>query len=450
MSVDTDKIDKTFCASPWVHFKLGKSGAFYPCRWSSCGPTEKHHISSMSPIEYFNSDEMNEFRLGMLTGKTSPVCQKCYYEDAHGKLSGRQKQLYRFGLSATVSDGWDSSSGKDEFEYSNLNNGRTRLTPIDFQIVTSNICNSSCIMCSPTSSSKISKEITASPVFRSLQKMPVVVQPWRLTESDVEVMIQDMLKIPDINYVHFVGGEPLYDGVFGMFMERLIETKLSDRIICGTAINATVIDADILSQMAKFKSFHLGISMDSVTSLNDYIRYPSKITNILENIRIITDFTKSASGIFLHFRPTPNIFTVMELDKLFGFFIEQGITWETCDILSWPLYLRIELLPDDLRELAILRLKRLVVKYEIPHIIGNEPDTRNPANAKRVMSNSIYSYINFLENYDVPETIESDRYDLVTALHEHEKTRGNCILDHAPEFESFLRKYGYEGKSTRP
>ena len=57
----------------------------------------------------------------------------------------------------------------------------------------------------------------------------------------------------------------------------------------------------------------------------------------------------------------------------------------------------------------------------------------------------MFTQIRFLENYQVPENVDSERRNPVQFITSFEGLHGNKILEHAPEFESFLRKYGYEG-----
>ena len=446
MSIDPNKIGKTFCPSPWVHFRLGANGQFTPCRWAvnSPGASTASTIYAETPLEFFHSDTMNRLRHDMVAGNANPICKTCLYEDSFGKLSGRQKQLFRFGLTVDASDKW-TEVDTSIFEYSYEHGGQTNVEPIDFQIVTSNTCNSSCIMCGPGSSSKISKDLATNSTLRELSGADFAyVEAWRLTDSAINRIVDDLETIPYINYVHLIGGEPFYDKGVKKLMQLMVDRGIAKRVICGTATNATIYDAELMDLMAQFQDFHLGISIDAITSLNDYIRYPSKIDDVTKNISDMLEFAKSNGKFFVNFRPTPNIFTVYYLPELFEYFITNGIIWETCDILFKPTYLRMELMPDDIRRETIDRLRTVAEKYGMANDVPQEPDTRNPAKAKSVMTNSIHSYINFLSTYQPPATVEADRYALVAALKQFESLRGNRILAHAPRYEEFLRRYGYQ------
>lgn len=100
MLVEPKKVAGTFCSSPWIHVKLASNGRFHPCRWASPHEEVPDKITSIydaSVIQFFNSDEMISVRERLLSGDNLPMCSTCLYEDSFNKISGRQRQLFRFG-----------------------------------------------------------------------------------------------------------------------------------------------------------------------------------------------------------------------------------------------------------------------------------------------------------------------------------------------------------------
>ena len=61
-------------------------------------------------------------------------------------------------------------------------------------------------------------------------------------------------------------------------INKLIEKDLAKYIIVGTTTNATIYSDELVNVIKSFKEFHLGVSIETVTDLNDYVRYPSKIS----------------------------------------------------------------------------------------------------------------------------------------------------------------------------
>ena len=60
-----------------------------------------------------------------------------------------------------------------------------------------------------------------------------------------------------------------------------------------------------------------------------------------------------------------------------------------------------------------------------------------------VISNTIYQYLNLLSTIEVVSGPDQERKNLITFTKSFEQLRNNCILDYLPEYEEFLRSYGY-------
>ena len=88
-----------FCSSPWFHIRISPEGNYRPCRWGDYSIESAHNISNTTLSEYLNSDIMSDIRTSLLNGNSPKLCESCQYESAHGKISGRQRQLLKSGIS---------------------------------------------------------------------------------------------------------------------------------------------------------------------------------------------------------------------------------------------------------------------------------------------------------------------------------------------------------------
>jgi len=132
---------------------------------------------------------------------------------------------------------------------------------------------------------------------------------------------------------------------------------------------------------------------------------------------------------------------VYDLDKLFEFMIQNNVTAESCNILSKPEQLRMELIPEDIRLEVEHKLKKLIDKHKLHK--EKITNSRRSDTINQVISNLILDYYNFIQTYNVPESLESSRYQLIDFLKAFETLHKNSILDYAPRYEKFLRSYGY-------
>lgn len=433
-------LNKSFCSSPWFHMRIGYNGDLHPCRWGNS--VSSKNIKDISLLDFYNSNAMCNIRKQFLNGETPSICNSCYYQDAHGKLSGRIKQLTKsgikiddFALSAR------STPHYNNFLHSHLNNGKSDYYPVDFQIDLGNVCNSACIMCDPEASSKLSVD------YKKLHKSnpvqfynPTPYASWTSDPALLNKFLNELNKLPDVKYIQLLGGETLYDPAFYKICNKLIESNSSKNIIVGTTTNGTIYDHRIENIINHFKEFHLGISIETVTALNDYIRYPSDVNSIIANIKKFLTLRKN-NNLHISLRITPNIFTIYEMDQLLEFMIENNITAESCNILTTPSVLRIELLPDDIRQEVVNKLKTVIEKHNLTE--HNITNTRRNDLSKSVIGDIAVQYLHFIENYTIPTDVESQRFQLVTFLKSFESIRNNSIIDYAPRYTEFLRSYGY-------
>ena len=432
---------ETFCSSPWFHLRILPNGNYNVCRWANNKQVTKN-IANTSLMEFYNGEEMADLRLQLLNGESPDICKSCHYQDSHEKLSGRKKQLLKSGI---TDDDFEvktrCSPHYDYFKYSYQNNGKSKYHPTDLQIDLGNTCNSACIMCSPQYSSRLEQEYKLlSSKNNELFKEYNLSKDWTRDQKLIDKFIKELTELPNIKYIHFIGGETLYMKSFYQICDALIENNLANQLIIGTTTNATIYNDKIEKYIKTFKQFHLGISIETVTPLNDYIRYPSKIKNVLENIKKYNKLEDKK--FFKSLRITPNIFTIWEFDLLAEYMIENNITAESCDILKYPSMLRMELMPDDIRHEIIDKFQKTINKFNLIKN-NNIVNIRNKEYTKQVTANNIIEYYDFIKNYEKPENIESERYKLVKFLKAFESLRDNKIIDYAPRYTKFLTNYGY-------
>lgn len=432
---------ETFCSSPWFHLRISYDGSFRECRWSERS-TSPHNFKDTSVMEYYNSEQMSNLRTKLLSGEKPDICKKCYYEDTFDKLSGRKRQLLKSGVIENHFDlSLRNSPHFDIFKYSAENAGQANYYPVDLQIDLGNTCNSACIMCTPMSSSKLAADyIKLNKITPELFDLPVKYKSWTQDPNLLDRFVKEISEISHLKYVHFIGGETLYDPAFYKICDKLIETGISKEIVIGATTNGTLYDDKIEKIITNFKGFHLGVSIESVTELNDYIRYPSQIVPTLENIKKFLSL-RERSNLYVSLRITPNIFTIYELDKLIEFMIRHNVIAESCNILNNPDVLKMELLPNDIRIETIDKIRSVINKYNLSK--ANIINVRVPSSIVQVLSDVAIDYLTFLESYKVPDNAEELRFRLVKFLKSFESIRGNSIIDYAPRYTEFLRSYGY-------
>lgn len=425
---------KTFCSSPWIHTRINNAGDFEPCRWlhKSSDINSGQNIAQVSPIEWFQIG-MQDIRRDLLQGKTLNACRHCHEMEKHHKVSGRQRQLLKTGI--TVQDFTNTvqaSPWLDQFTYSMQNEGHTGLVPQDWQIDLGNTCNSACVMCSPSYSSRMATEYLS---LGMIGQMPQ--RSW----TDDPVLLQRFLdalaKSPRVKYLHFIGGETLLTPAFKRILLVLIDSGLHQDCTIGFTTNLTVWNAQINELLVKFQSVNAGLSVECLHPVNDYIRYPSNLDTTCDLLKKWIHLAKAHSW-FVQLRVTPTLLSVLHLDTVYKFAFENEVAVEACNFLEHPKFLRPSLLPASYRRTVIDRLEHLCKDHNEP--VAQLINTRHPDLVTQQLTQDLRSYINYLNHEPQPDGL----HQLVHFLHAIEGSRGNRILHYLPEYEELLRSAGYQ------
>lgn len=426
--------DQVFCASPWFHMRIDNQGNFRPCRWRSSTALDWGNIAQDSAVDYFQQ-KLSEFRSSMLSGQSSAVCSACYHMEQHGKISGRQRQLLKVGIqTANFAKTLMSSTMLEDFRFSDQNQGRTDLVPQDWQIDLGNFCNSACIFCAPQHSSRLALEHKKLGLIDNLPGAN-----WADDPALIDRFCDLLSDSSDLAYLHFLGGETLITPAFKIILE-----KLRDRGFCRTHIgfttNLTVWPDEVIQLLQEFENLHVGMSIECLHPLNDYVRWPSRIDQVSKILNQWIDLSKSR-GWYMQIRPTPNCFTLYHIDSLYQFAYDNDIGVETCNFIERPVEFRINALDPVLMESCKQRIKNFLDKNNE----GSSTDqpivnTRNKNTLKQQVWQDANSYYNYLQNESLDPVIAPALIKLIKLF---ESNRHNSILDYLPEYAKFLQSNGY-------
>jgi MoaA/NifB/PqqE/SkfB family radical SAM enzyme len=428
--------EKYFCSSPWIHMRIENNGNFAFCRWQKeIGLGERINIKNTTPLEYFQK-HMSGIRQQLLNGEKILQCGSCHVMEEHKKISGRQKQLLKIGVvESNFAKSLRASPLFQKLEQSYNTKGKTDLLPVDWQIDLGNFCNSACIMCSPEYSSKLANEW----YDIGLIDKPYYNRSWAQEEKLLEKFINSLTQIKNLQYLHFLGGETLITPAFKKMLEALIKAELNENLIIGFTTNLTVWPKDVIDLLKKFKNVHVGLSIETLNSVNDYIRWPSKISIVKENLNKFIQLSNDKNW-FTSLRVTPNIFSILYLDEIYKFAMDNNVAVESCNFIYRPSYLKLDLLPKYLRDITVQKLKKILYECEEEMIEELIVNIRRKEVVKNTIINDIKSVINYLETKD----IDTNEYDnLVMFLKKIEDKRKNKITEYVPEYENFLRHIGY-------
>ena len=213
-----------------------------------------------------------------------------------------------------------------------------------------NFCNLKCRYCGPHFSSQWSEELNQTPI---IQKQDIA--------DYKNILITDSL-----NWLYFTGGEPLINAEHWQILEELIDSKRSHKIKLHYNSNLTTIkfkDKSIIDIWKNFKKVTIQCSIDAVEEPLEYIRSGTNWGKIKSNIEEILTATKN-SNINLNFSPVISILNIWFIDKLYDYANSTGVNVAPI-ILTGPDYLALDVMPDELKYLALSQVHKLEHNYRV-------------------------------------------------------------------------------------
>lgn len=185
----------------------------------------------------------------------------------------------------------------------------TRELPTMLDVDFSNFCNLKCVMCSATRSSEWGKE----------KGLPV---------SKISYdMIDDLISISDhVQQLTVQGGEPSIMPEYEYFFKKLTDKGIAQQIDVQIITNATNINKKFYDLLGKFKNVRLSVSIDAYGTANDYIRWPSKFSQITKNMQAIGDLP---SNIQVDVLNSLNILSMFNYDKFLEWCVKMENLFES-------------------------------------------------------------------------------------------------------------------------
>ena len=428
---------QTFCSSPWLHMRITNSGTYEPCRWmvhtDSTRVNIDRNIQTVSPLTYFQQ-HMAPLRAELLKGKSPAMCNDCSVMERHGKPSGRQRQLLKVGIQDEYFEkSLASSPLKTAFDYSNDNAGHTTRTVTDWQIDLGNYCNGACVFCTPESSSSLATE------FKKLGLIEQAPPPaWCDDPVLLEKFVNDLSQTPNLHYLHFLGGETVITPGFKKILSALVNSGLAKQITIGFTTNLTVWSDPMVELLKQFYQVNMGMSIETLTPVNDYVRYPANIESVKQILDRWVQLGQTQNWL-MQLRITPTCLSVHELHTVYEYAWQNMIAVESCNFIDNPTVMRIGVLPKHQRDQVVHVLKTWIDQ----HSVGEHAqiiNTRDPNIAREQIVQDAKSYLAYLES----AADESSRLpDLVAYLKLLEGSRGNSILTYIPQYENLFRSAGY-------
>lgn len=271
--------NKSFCIFPFIELLTNNDYTTVCCR--STNPITK--VSDI--VDYSTDPEYQKIRTKMLAGEKVPEhCSRCYELEDIGIRSARQQETVEWA---------------NRLNLKSLNELASIKHPIYYEVRPGNKCNLQCRMCGPESSELIDKEYVA---------LGLIQEPVKIKYSGFDIV--------DLDYVrklYVAGGEPTAMPEFFEFIDKCILQNNKFEFTINT--NAVKFSDKFKTQLKKLPHVQFIVSIDGYSELNDYIRWPSKWANIIDNVKYLQQ-----EGHVISFNTTVSLYNVADLYSLLSYF----------------------------------------------------------------------------------------------------------------------------------
>ena len=326
------KLPSTFCIMPFIHANVRTNGDIHMCCYSTEIP--QHNIKSSSIVHWWASIE--QARIDMLEGTPLTACAGCYNQEAHGLTSQRQSNNKRFKV---VSDKYAKEIVNRYY--------KDLVSPIDYDLQITNICNLKCIMCRESESSAL---LTENRILK-ISNVDQTDYNWKQEEID---KLLELLQNPNTKSVTIRGGEPFLIPQIKKAMLDVIRTNRASLIDLQIVTNCTEFDIEWVNILEKFKSIWMICSIDAVGDRYEFIRYGATWNKVDKNI----DLIKTIKNVNITINTVIQNINLLGIPDLLAW-AEQKDLYINLSRIQDPAWLTIDTLPVAIKQMAIEELNKL-------------------------------------------------------------------------------------------
>jgi len=425
--------ENTYCTGPYSEVRINSDGSMNFCHYAAGEfilPSE--NIKELTVDDYFqNSSSIVNARTNLEKGNKISRCYKCYNEESKKLISFRLRR----NIQAAIFPGPDLRQSYLESSFSKFNSATSK--PKFYHISFNNVCNLSCLMCGPDSSTLLGKNLIKSGISSNKS---VIVNDWTNTAA-WDNFLDHLIKNDQIVCLHIMGGEPFFQPKFVELLKFLIDHDRTD-FHFTVVTNGTIYNNDIINFLKKFKSVQIEISIETVSLSNDYIRYPGKTVDIVNNIKQFSQHQSSSFDVVI--RTVPQLLSVLDYDLILEFCLDNQLTIDS-NVLHYPLFLVAGLLPNELKELAISKIKKFISRVEDSYVHEDSIKLLNVRDRGRLCQGLIQNAnLVITQISSIVENRDNCLKELLNYCVKIDKFRNYDIRNYIPELADFFNSLGYD------
>ena len=405
---------------PFTGLATREDGAVKIC----CRSAPIGFIQNSTLEEIWNNDTIRLVRKQVLNGGRPEVCKPCFDLEDQGVESLRQRHINGVIPEARI----------------NLypNTPLQEIMPFEFptiEIKLNNLCNLKCRMCNPLDSTNWTDWDKVVPFYKKENNFLVptieslVNKPGKYIGAfdDTDNWWASFEKLlPHFRRVEFAGGEPLMDPQHYKILDML--KPYGKNIEIKYATNGTTLGISkgrtIHDYWPHFRSVAVNVSLDGIHDVYNYIRGNGDFSQVEANIKEIQKIPNVSRVVGAFTAQAGNI---LQAAECIDYFINHMNVVFYSHRVSYPTCLSAQVLPQELKDLAVSRLEAVRER------LFTFDNIKKSTLLEKVTQQQIKDNINYLKAKD-QHHLWSDFLEFNRQL---DATRNQSLLKVVPEFKPY-------------
>jgi sulfatase maturation enzyme AslB (radical SAM superfamily) len=426
---------KIFCNSPWYELHIYWDGSLGICCQEDhklYASDQHYNIATMTIKDWFNSEPVREFRQSLLGSDFVSACARCTQDEAHGANSRRIRNNQKSVIyTAAFDESFNQSPGHQKF-ITSIQDGYSESLPIDLHIDLGNYCNLACKMCSAQASSTIAVQQVKWGIESSRQYIGT---DWTRNDQVWDNFLQQLLELPALNNIHFMGGETLLTNRFEQLVDFFIKHQRFE-VSFSFVTNGTVFKPDLLHKLKQFHRVGIEVSIETVDEHNAYQRQGTDTTVTLHNIQ---QYQQQCNGtnITVSLRPATSALTIGYHVSLLQHALEHKLIIKSNQVYH-PDFLNVSVLPRTVKNTYISRYQEFLDKLPT-NTVTQDYNASDPNNYITVIQEHAQACVNALQAPDQTHLLPA----LVAHCQKWDQVYKYNAWELYPEWQNFLEQYGY-------
>jgi MoaA/NifB/PqqE/SkfB family radical SAM enzyme len=429
-----------FCNIPWFEININHDGSYdlCGCQNDKIVGTKQGKIYNIKKVpikDYWNGTRLRQARLRKLGDTPDSMCKMCQQKESVGYESNRIKENYKSVIFKQAFDrSYLQSPNYQQFKYSEDNHGLTTSHIHSLHINLGNICNFACRMCTPFASTRLQNDYKQLKWISSEESF----EHWTDHADGWNNFINFLNEqAGDIKVVHIIGGEVEFMPKFMFLIDYFIDAGLADTVNISFTTNGSVDYSKYFEKLAKYKRCEIGISIESVDAIGDYIRQGGNVVDILKNIQVMNH--NKTANMQLVIRTVPSLLSLPSYANLIRWALDSNLPIDN-SLLVNPSWQQAVLLSDSIKKHVVESVSQILDTLPASdHTFNNQKDPNKIFTSIRNECESIIK----LAQTPAPGNADLLRQECANKLSQWDQLKQINLQYYSGDLYNFLSKYGY-------